>query len=132
MPEPTRVRIIRGEHEGRVGVLIAGPSMYQVDVVLPDGVVAVPAPWIEETDDGWDDGALYDTTDLRDQPRTWQVGDRVRRVDGPPILLGSVGTVVAVGIPGMWPIRVKVDKRIGFGEVLCAANELAPVDEATS
>ncbi|GAB3169651.1 hypothetical protein GCM10027059_34930 [Myceligenerans halotolerans] len=61
--------------------------------------------------------------------RVWAVGDRVRRVGGPEILLGSVGTVVQVGIPGRWPIRVAVDARIGFGEVLCAAWELAPEDE---
>ncbi|GAB3159231.1 hypothetical protein GCM10027059_05120 [Myceligenerans halotolerans] len=65
-------------------------------------------------------------------PPVWEVGDRVRRVAGPEILLGSVGTVVAVDIPGKWPIRVAVDKRIGFGEVLCLARELAPEDEATS
>jgi hypothetical protein len=56
----------------------------------------------------------------------WQVGDRVRRVAGPEILLGSVGTVVQVDVPGKWPIRVAVDARIGFGKVLCAAWELAP------
>ncbi|MBE1876168.1 hypothetical protein [Myceligenerans pegani] len=82
------------------------------------------------TPDRWDDGAFYEV-DPRDRPpRRWKVGDRVRRVDGPPVLLGSVGTVVAVDIPGLWPIRVQVDRRIGFGEVLCAANELAPEDEA--
>lgn len=75
----------------------------------------------------WDDGAFYDSIA---QLRVWQVGDRVRRVAGPPILLGSVGTVVAVGIPGRWPIKVAVDKKIGFGEVLCAADELAPEGES--
>ncbi|MBE1875950.1 hypothetical protein [Myceligenerans pegani] len=57
------------------------------------------------------------------------MGDRVRRVGGPEILLGSVGTVVQVGIPGKWSIKVAVDARIGFGEVLCAVRELAPDDE---
>jgi hypothetical protein len=61
--------------------------------------------------------------------RIWQVGDRVWRVAGPEILLGSVGTVVQVDIPGRWPIRVAVDARIGFGKVLCAAWELAPEHE---
>lgn len=63
-------------------------------------------------------------------PPEWQVGDRVRRVAGPPILIGSVGTVVEVDVPGMWPIRVQVDARVGFGKVLCAADELAPEGES--
>jgi hypothetical protein len=79
--------------------------------------------------DGWDDGAFYDTNPADRPPRGWKPGDRVRRVDGPPILLGSVGTVVAVDIPGKWPIKVAVDARIGFGKVLCAADELAPEEE---
>ncbi|GAB3174056.1 hypothetical protein GCM10027059_45770 [Myceligenerans halotolerans] len=82
--------------------------------------------------DGWDDGAFYDTTDPRDRPRIWQVGDRVVRVEGPPILLGSTGTVVEVDVPGLWPIRVEVDGRIGFGQVLASAEELAPDEEATA
>ncbi|GAB3162784.1 hypothetical protein GCM10027059_16010 [Myceligenerans halotolerans] len=86
----------------------------------------------EAVDSGWDDGTFYDTTDPADRPRVWQVGDRVKRVDGPPILLGSVGTVVEVDLPGMWPIRVRIDARAGFGKVLCAAHELAPADEDTS
>lgn len=79
-----------------------------------------------QADDGWDDGTFYDVDPADRPPRPWQKGDRVRFVAGPEILLGSVGTVVAVGIPGMWPIHVQVDKRIGFGEVLCAADELEP------
>jgi hypothetical protein len=82
--------------------------------------------------DDWDDGALFNTNPADRPPHPWKVGDRVKRVDGPPILLGSVGTVVEVGVPGMWPIRVQVDKRVGFGKVLCEANELAPEGEATS
>jgi hypothetical protein len=59
----------------------------------------------------------------------WEVCHRVGLVAGPEILLGSVGTVVQVGIPGKWPIKVAVDARIGFGKVLCAAWELAPEHE---
>ncbi|GAB4084033.1 hypothetical protein GCM10028784_06630 [Myceligenerans cantabricum] len=73
--------------------------------------------------DGRDGGDNVDPADR--PPHRWQKGDRVRRVAGPEILLGSVGTVVEVDIPGMWPIRVQVDRRIGFGAVLCAADELA-------
>ncbi|MBL0886193.1 hypothetical protein [Myceligenerans indicum] len=76
--------------------------------------------------DDWDDGAFYSVDPADRPPRRWHQGDRVRRVAGPEILLGSVGTVIEVDIPGMWPIRVHVDNRIGFGKVLCSADELEP------
>ncbi|GAB3174293.1 hypothetical protein GCM10027059_46320 [Myceligenerans halotolerans] len=62
----------------------------------------------------------------------WQVGDRVRIVGGSPQLLGAVGAVVEVGLPGRWSVRVAVEGRRGFGRVLRAASELAPEDEAAS
>ncbi|GAB3172741.1 hypothetical protein GCM10027059_42650 [Myceligenerans halotolerans] len=65
-------------------------------------------------------------------PPVWQVGDRVRIVGGAPQLLGAVGTVVEVSLPGRWPVRVEVERRRGFGQVLRAADELASEDEATS
>lgn len=55
----------------------------------------------------------------------WQVGDRVRIVAGSPQLVGAVGTVVEVGLPGPWSVRVQVEGRRGFGRVVRAPDELA-------
>lgn len=77
-----------------------------------------------EVIDGWDDATVADSTGSVNRPPVWQVGDRVRIVDGPPALHGAVGAVVEVDVPGRYPIRVAVEERRGFGEVLCAADEL--------
>jgi hypothetical protein len=66
----------------------------------------------------------------------WQRGDRVRIIGGSPQLVGAVGSVVGVGLPGRWTIRVELQGRRGFGKVLRAADELeaegdAQTDEAT-
>ncbi|WP_460705250.1 hypothetical protein [Myceligenerans halotolerans] len=64
-------------------------------------------------------------------PQDWPPTPRVRIVGGSPQLVGAVGTVVEVGLPGRWPIRVQVEGRCGFGQVVRAADELEPEDEAT-
>ncbi|WP_460705675.1 hypothetical protein [Myceligenerans halotolerans] len=106
-----------------------GEESVTVDLGVPvdggSGIVVVPIASVRD-----DDVPVPGAASSAPLPRVWKVGDRVKRVEGPEILLGSVGTVVAVDIPGRWPIRVQVDARIGFGEVLCSADELAPEDEA--
>lgn len=62
----------------------------------------------------------------------WQVGDRVRIVGGSPPLIGAVGTVVEVGLPGRWSVRVAVEGRCGFGKVVRAPGELESEGEATA
>ncbi|GAB3170555.1 hypothetical protein GCM10027059_37260 [Myceligenerans halotolerans] len=64
------------------------------------------------------------------RPPQWQVGDRVRVVDGPRLLLGTTGVVVEVDLPGAWAIRVHID-RGGFDRALLAPHELEPADRAT-
>ncbi|GAB3158840.1 hypothetical protein GCM10027059_04240 [Myceligenerans halotolerans] len=65
------------------------------------------------------------------RPAQWRVGDRVRVVDGPRLLLGATGTVVEIDRPGAWEVRVHID-RGGFDRALLAPHELEPADEATS
>ncbi|GAB3170767.1 hypothetical protein GCM10027059_37810 [Myceligenerans halotolerans] len=65
------------------------------------------------------------------RPAQWRVGDRVRVVDGPRLLLGATGTVVEVDVPRAWSVRVHID-RGGFDRALLAPHELEPIDGATS
>ncbi|GAB3159975.1 hypothetical protein GCM10027059_07060 [Myceligenerans halotolerans] len=66
------------------------------------------------------------------QPSTrWSVGDRVRVIDGPRMLIGATGTVVEIDVPGFWPVRVRID-RGGFDRAILAPDELEPADKATS
>jgi hypothetical protein len=62
--------------------------------------------------------------------RAWQVGDGVRIVDGPRLLLGSTGTVVEVDLPGAWSVRVRIDRN-GFDRATLAPHELEVAPEAT-
>lgn len=64
------------------------------------------------------------------RPTRWKVGDRVRVIDGPRMLTGTTGTVIAVDIPGFWPIRVRIDRR-GFDQAILAPDELETADKAT-
>jgi hypothetical protein len=82
--------------------------------------------------DAWDDGTVGDSSESPHVRVVWRPNDRVRIIGGSPQLLGAVGTVVEVGLPGRWPIRVQVEGRRGFGEVQRAADELAPEDESAS
>jgi hypothetical protein len=66
------------------------------------------------------------------RPRAWEVGDRVRIVGGSPQLMGAVGAVVEVDVPGRSPIRIAVEGRRGFGQVLRTADELEPEGEVAS
>ncbi|WP_460702495.1 KOW domain-containing RNA-binding protein [Myceligenerans halotolerans] len=74
---------------------------------------------------------MDDSTSSANEPRVWQVGDRVRVVDGPRMLLGAVGMVVEIEVPGAWPVRVYIERR-GFDRALLAAHELEPAREGTS
>ncbi|GAB3170707.1 hypothetical protein GCM10027059_37570 [Myceligenerans halotolerans] len=64
------------------------------------------------------------------RPQQWHVGDQVRVVDGPRLLLGATGMVVEVDLPGAWAVRVHIDRR-GFDRALLAPHELEPADRAT-
>ncbi|MBE1874804.1 hypothetical protein [Myceligenerans pegani] len=79
----------------------------------------------ESEEDFWAESA-YDLASARPS-HVWQVGDRVRVMDGPRMLLGAVGMVVEVDLPGAWPVRVHIGQR-GFGRALLAAHELGPAD----
>lgn len=80
---------------------------------------------VDEVPDGWDDQTVGDSTGSVSRSRVWQIGDRARVVDGPRMLLGQVGTVVEVDVPGSWPVRLYIGRR-GFGGALLAAHELEP------
>ncbi|GAB3172355.1 hypothetical protein GCM10027059_41910 [Myceligenerans halotolerans] len=80
--------------------------------------------------DGWGDQTVGDSTSSVSPSRTWLVGDRVRIVDGPRLLLGALGMVVEVDLPGAWPIRVYIGQR-GFDRALLATHELEPADLTT-
>lgn len=57
----------------------------------------------------------------------WRVGDRVRVIDGPRMLIGSTGTVVEIGISEAWSVRVHIDRN-GFDTAILAPHELEPAD----
>ncbi|GAB3170984.1 hypothetical protein GCM10027059_38450 [Myceligenerans halotolerans] len=78
---------------------------------------------------GEEDFAAKHTHDPVRRPKQWQVGDRVRIVDGPRMLLGATGTVVEVEALQAWQVRVDID-RAGFSTALLAAHELEPADKA--
>ncbi|GAB3172074.1 hypothetical protein GCM10027059_41470 [Myceligenerans halotolerans] len=80
--------------------------------------------------EGEEDFAAEETGHPARLPQQWRVGDRVRVVDGPRLLLGATGMVVEVDLPGAWEVRVHID-RGGFDRALLAPHELEPVDEAT-
>lgn len=82
--------------------------------------------------DAWDDGTVGDSLASPRVRVVWRPGDRVRIIGGSPALRGAVGTVVEVDLPGLWSIRVAVEGRRGFGEILRAGYELEPESEATS
>ncbi|MBE1878763.1 KOW motif-containing protein [Myceligenerans pegani] len=75
-------------------------------------------------------GRLHDPATREQPPRPWQVGDRVRVVDGPRLLLGATGMVLEVDLPGAWSVRVHIDRR-GFDRARLAPHELRPADQPT-
>lgn len=79
------------------------------------------------------DGSVDDSDPLsaerRCSSRLWEVGNRVRITGGSPQLIGAV---VDVGLPGRWSVRVAVDGRRGFGEVVRALGELELVDNGAT
>ncbi|GAB3159537.1 hypothetical protein GCM10027059_05930 [Myceligenerans halotolerans] len=64
------------------------------------------------------------------QASRWRVGDRVRVIDGPRMLIGATGTVVEIDVPGLWTVRVRIH-RGGFDRAILAPDELEPADKAT-
>lgn len=60
----------------------------------------------------------------------WQVGDQVRVIDGPRMLIGSTGTVVEIDVSEDWSVRVRIDGN-GFDTAVLAPHELEPADGAT-
>ena len=73
--------------------------------------------------DGADDGTVGDSTGAVGQ-RPWGAGDRVQVVGGPPGIVGGIGTVIGVGLPGPWPVRMRIENRPGFSVVQVAADEI--------
>lgn len=83
------------------------------------------------TFDGEEDFTAETAHELAQPSTAWRVGDRVRVIDGPRMLIGATGTVVEDDVPGFWPVRVCID-RGGFDRALLAAHELESASEVTS